>query len=111
ETVYALPQPFGLILGGTAREDAWGLDPDPATAEAIVERCARIHPRLADAKILDHRVGLRPARSNVRIEAERLPGGALCVHNYGHGGAAITGWWGCAQDAVQLLEAGHAADG
>ncbi|MBC6461585.1 FAD-dependent oxidoreductase [Actinomadura sp. HBU206391] len=109
DTVYALPQPYGLILGGTAREDAWGVVPDPATAEAIVKRCARIDPRLADAKILDHRVGLRPSRSSARIEAERLPGGALCVHNYGHGGAGITVSWGCAQDAVRLMESSREA--
>ncbi|WP_435240969.1 FAD-dependent oxidoreductase [Streptomyces cucumeris] len=102
DTMYALPQPYGLVLGGTAREHAWGLEPDPATAEAIVARCARIHPGVAKARILAHRVGLRPARARVRLEAEQLPGGARLVHNYGHGGAGVTVSWGCAHQAAHL---------
>ncbi|MEV0598556.1 FAD-dependent oxidoreductase [Streptomyces sp. NPDC050315] len=104
-TTYVLPQPYGVVLGGTAVEGAWSTEPDPAVAEAIVARCARIHPALADARILAHRVGLRPARPAVRLEAERLPGGGLCVHNYGHGGAGVTVAWGCADEVVRLLDA------
>ncbi|MFW6690785.1 FAD-dependent oxidoreductase [Streptomyces sp. MAR4 CNX-425] len=104
-TLYALPQPYGLVLGGTAVEDAWGTDPDPAAAAGIVARCARIVPEVADAEVLAHRVGLRPARPAVRLEAELLPGGARCVHNYGHGGAGVTVAWGCAEEAAELLEA------
>ncbi|MGW7556705.1 FAD-dependent oxidoreductase, partial [Streptomyces rimosus] len=101
-TTYILPQPYGVVLGGTAREGAWSREPDPATARAIVERCARVHPKLAHARVLAHRVGLRPARNSVRLETERLPGGALCVHNYGHGGAGVTVAWGCADEVVRL---------
>lgn len=100
---YVLPQPYGLLLGGTADEDAWDTEPDPATAEDIVRRCARVHPELARARVLGHRVGLRPYRPSVRLESERLPGGARCVHNYGHGGAGVTVSWGCALDAAQLV--------
>ncbi|MET8181459.1 FAD-dependent oxidoreductase [Streptomyces sp. NPDC005336] len=102
DTLYMLPQPYGLVLGGTARENAWSLEPDPATAKAIVARCARVHPRVAHARVLAHRVGLRPARSRVRLEPEELPGGGACVHNYGHGGAGVTVAWGCARDAARL---------
>lgn len=102
-TLYALPQPYGLVLGGTAVEDAWDTGPDPAVAAGIVARCARVLPRIADARVLGHRVGLRPARPAVRLEAEHLPGGALCVHNYGHGGAGVTVAWGCAEEAAELL--------
>ncbi|MET8676613.1 FAD-dependent oxidoreductase [Streptomyces sp. NPDC004647] len=109
ETTYILPQPYGVILGGTAREGAWDLTPDPGTAEAIVRRCARCHRGLAEARVLEHRVGLRPFRSRVRLEVERLPGGALCVHNYGHGGAGITVSWGCAEEAAWLIVAGGEA--
>ncbi|OKI00671.1 amino acid oxidase [Streptomyces sp. CB02923] len=107
-TTYILPQPYGVVLGGTAREGAWSREPDPATARAIVERCARVHPKLAHARVLAHRVGLRPARAAVRLEAERLPGGALCVHNYGHGGAGVTVAWGCADEVVRLAGGGTA---
>lgn len=102
ESTYILPQPFGVILGGTAEPGADGTEPDPAIAEAIIERCARVRPRLAGAAVLAHRVGLRPYRPRVRLEAERLPNGALCVHHYGHGGAGITTSWASAEDAVRL---------
>ncbi|TJZ57490.1 FAD-binding oxidoreductase [Streptomyces piniterrae] len=107
-TTYVLPQPYGVVLGGTAREDAWSLEPDPAVAAAIVARCARRFPELARARVLRHKVGLRPARPVVRLAAERLPGGALCVHNYGHGGAGVTVAWGCAEDVVRLVGAAGA---
>ncbi|MFD9222594.1 FAD-dependent oxidoreductase [Streptomyces sp. NPDC060064] len=103
-TTYFFPQPGRLILGGTADEDDWRLEPDPATAEEIVARCALIRPEIADARILGHRVGLRPARTEgVRIEAGPLPGGGLLVHNYGHGGAGVTVAWGCAEAAARLV--------
>ncbi|MGH3324270.1 MAG: FAD-dependent oxidoreductase, partial [Streptomyces sp.] len=112
ETTYLLPQPYGLLLGGTAEDGVADLTPDPAAAEAIVRRCAGVHPALAQARVLEHRVGLRPYRPRVRLETERLPDGALCVHNYGHGGAGVTVSWGCAVDAIRLLDAaavdGHA---
>lgn len=109
ETTYVLPQPYGVILGGTARADAWDRTPDPATAAAIVRRCAAYLPALADARVLEHRVGLRPVRSGVRIEPERLRCGAWCVHNYGHGGAGVTVSWGCAEEAARRVEAVAAA--
>ncbi|MFI1395603.1 NAD(P)/FAD-dependent oxidoreductase [Streptomyces sp. NPDC020681] len=103
KTAYVFPQPGRLILGGTAEEGDWRTSPDPATADAIVARCARILPELARARIIGHLVGLRPARSTgVRIESEPLPGGGLLVHNYGHGGAGVTVAWGCAQAAAAL---------
>lgn len=101
-TTYMFPQPYGLVLGGTADEHVWDPLPDPGTAAAIVERCAALRPELRDARVLAHRVGLRPARPRVRIEAVRLPGGARLVHNYGHGGAGVTVAWGCAEEAARL---------
>ncbi|MFE5934076.1 FAD-dependent oxidoreductase [Streptomyces sp. NPDC056470] len=103
ETTYFFPQPGRLILGGTAQEDDERPDPDPADAAAIVARCARVRPEIADARVLGHRVGLRPARSGgVRIAAEPLAGGGRLVHNYGHGGAGVTVAWGCALRAAEL---------
>lgn len=103
ESVYLFPQPYGLVLGGTAQDDRWDTPADPAVARAIVERCSRVRPEVAGARVLEHRVGLRPVRAGgVRLAAERLPSGALCVHNYGHGGAGVTVAWGCARDAARL---------
>ncbi len=106
-STYWFPQPGRLVLGGTAEDDDWRTDPDPATTEAIVARCARFRPEIARARVLGHRVGLRPARAaGVRIEAEPLPGGGLLVHNYGHGGAGVTVAWGCAEAAAALVSQG-----
>ncbi|MER5547424.1 FAD-dependent oxidoreductase [Streptomyces sp. NPDC002589] len=101
-STYFIPQPGGLLLGGTAEDDAWSLEPDPATATAIVARCAEIRPEIAGARVLAHRVGLRPARDAVRLERQSLPDGRVLVHNYGHGGAGITVAWGCAREAAGL---------
>jgi D-amino-acid oxidase len=101
-STYVIPQPYGLILGGTAEEDDWSLEPDPATAAAIVGRCAAVRPEIAAARVLDHRVGLRPARDAVRLERRPLPDGRALVHNYGHGGAGVTVAWGCARQAAGL---------
>ncbi|MFB7507373.1 FAD-dependent oxidoreductase [Streptomyces broussonetiae] len=105
-STYFIPQPYGLLLGGTAEEGDWSLEPVPATATAIVARCAEIRPEVAGARILAHRVGLRPARSAVRLERELLPDGRALVHNYGHGGAGVTVAWGCAREAAGLASAG-----
>lgn len=102
EMAYFFPQPGRLVLGGTAEEDAWSAEPDPAVAEAIVRRCAALRPEIAGARVLAHLVGLRPTRDTVRLERETLPDGRLLVHNYGHGGAGVTVAWGCAHMAADL---------
>lgn len=102
KSTYFIPQPGGLILGGTAEEDAWSLTPDPVIAEEIVRRCAAVRPEIAAARVIEHRVGLRPGRPVVRLERELLPGGRVLVHNYGHGGAGVTVAWGCAGGAARL---------
>lgn len=104
-TTYFFPQPGRLVLGGTAETDDWNAEPDPGTAQRIVARCARVRPEIARARIIGHRVGLRPARdAGVRIEAEPLPGGGRLVHNYGHGGAGVTVALGCARAAAGLID-------
>ncbi|WP_435609421.1 NAD(P)/FAD-dependent oxidoreductase [Streptomyces sp. C10-9-1] len=106
ETTYLLPHGDRLLLGGTAQEGGTSTEPDGPTAAAIVRRCARIRPEVARARVLGHRVGLRPCRAEgVRLEAEALPDGRPLVHNYGHGGAGVTVAWGCARTAADLVEA------
>ncbi|GGK88588.1 FAD-dependent oxidoreductase [Mangrovihabitans endophyticus] len=100
--VYWFPHGGTVLLGGTAQHDVVDTTPDPDTAAAIVARCARVEPRFAGARVVGHRVGLRPTRPTVRLEAERL-GDSLIVHNYGHGGAGVTLSWACAAEAAALL--------
>ncbi|MFE3517923.1 FAD-dependent oxidoreductase [Streptomyces sp. NPDC059166] len=103
-TTYFFPQPYGLVLGGTAEADDSRTGPDPRTAREIVARCAEVRPEIAGARVIGHRVGLRPSRdAGVRIEAEEMAGGALLVHNYGHGGAGVTVAHGCARAAARLV--------
>jgi D-amino-acid oxidase len=101
---YIVPRANDCILGGTADEGSEDLTPDPATAAAIIERCVALEPRLRDAEILEHKVGLRPGRPVVRLEAEQWAPGKLLIHNYGHGGAGVTLSWGCAAEVLRLVE-------
>ncbi|HEV7627013.1 MAG TPA: FAD-dependent oxidoreductase [Streptomyces sp.] len=103
------PAAVRTVAGRHRRRGRGDMAPDATTTAAIIRRCARVHPALAEARVLEERVGLRPYRPRVRLETERLPDGALCVHNYGHGGAGVTVSWGCAVDAVRLLDAAMSA--
>jgi D-amino-acid oxidase len=101
---YIVPRSNDCILGGTVEVNNWSLEPDEETAQAILDRCARLSPHVRNARVIEHKVGLRPGRSTVRLEAEPQTEGRLLVHNYGHGGAGITLSWGCAEEAVALFE-------
>ena len=99
---YIVPRSHDCILGGTAEENEWDLQPDPRTATGILDRCSQLEPSLAQAKILEHKVGLRPGRPAIRLEREN---GNL-IHNYGHGGSGITLSWGCAEEVLALARSG-----
>jgi D-amino-acid oxidase len=92
---YMFPHGDTVLLGGTNEEGEWDEEPKPSVAERIVAGCAAVDPRLRDAEILGHRVGLRPFRPEVRLEPEPFGDGMLW-HNYGHGGAGVSMSWGCA---------------
>ena len=96
---YVLPRSDVTVLGGTAEEDEWSREPDPAEIERIVARCTAIEPRVAGAEIVATAAGLRPGRPEVRLERE-----GRVVHNYGHGGGGFTLSWGCAQEAADLVD-------
>ncbi|MBV9823012.1 MAG: FAD-binding oxidoreductase, partial [Actinobacteria bacterium] len=99
---YLVPRADTVILGGTAEEGDAGTEVRPATAAAILARCAALVPAAASAKVRTHRVGLRPVRPTVRLDTERLPDGPV-VHCYGHGGAGVTLAWGCAVEVVRRV--------
>jgi D-amino-acid oxidase len=106
---YVLPRPDLVVLGGTAEEDDWELQPRPETSRSIVERTRLLDPRLAGAEVVGAAVGLRPSRPEVRLEPETLPDGRLVVHDYGHGGSGFTLSWGCADEVARLVEGARAA--
>ena len=96
------PQGEVVVLGGTAIGGSSDTTPDQMSADRILERCIAVEPRLAAAPVIGHRIGLRPTRPQVRVEAEQMNGAAV-IHNYGHGGAGVTLSWGCAEQVQQLL--------
>jgi len=96
EVAYVFPHGAKAVLGGTEIAGDWSLQPDPGTAERILSACADIEPRLRGTRVLEHRVGLRPVRPAVRLDAGETGDGQLLLHNYGHGGAGVTLSWGCA---------------
>ncbi|HEX9624210.1 MAG TPA: FAD-dependent oxidoreductase [Streptosporangiaceae bacterium] len=97
QITYIFPHGATAVLGGTEQPGDASRQADAATASRILRSCANVEPRLADALVLSHRVGLRPVRPFVRMETELLGGGRHVVHNYGHGGGGVTLSWGCAQ--------------
>jgi D-amino-acid oxidase len=99
---YVLPRPDVVVLGGTAEEGDGDLTPRPETTRSILERTRRLQPELADAEYIGSAVGLRPARSEVRLELTQLEDGRPLVHNYGHGGSGFTLSWGCAEEVASL---------
>jgi D-amino-acid oxidase len=101
---YVVPRAHDVVVGGTAEEGSWDRRPDPATAERILERAALLVPELARARVVGHRVGLRPARPSVRLDEQRQADGGRVIHCYGHGGAGVTLSWGCADEVLALAE-------
>ncbi len=102
EATYIVPRSQDCLLGGTKQKGHWNLTPDMATAEAIIERCAAFDPKLRDPEVIEHRVGLRPGRPEVRLELEELGPHSAVIHNYGHAGNGHTLAWGCAADVTKL---------
>jgi D-amino-acid oxidase len=101
--VYVVPRSRDIVVGGTDDEGEWDRRPDPDTAKLILERAVELVPELAAAKVVGHKVGLRPARPQVRVEREEM-GNSRVVHCYGHGGAGVTLSWGCADEVVGLVD-------
>ena len=98
---YIVPRSNDMILGGVAQEGNWSLEPTKEDRNFILEKCSKIIPDLKNAEIIEDIVGLRPGRSEVRLEKEQISGKAI-IHNYGHGGSGVTLSWGCAEEVVEL---------
>jgi D-amino-acid oxidase len=96
-----------LVLGGLVQPGEWdtSLTMDDLEVSSMVERCRSFLPVLSKARLVSDgpvRAGLRPARhGNIRLEAEP---GTRTVHCYGHGGSGVTLSWGCAAEAVDIVD-------
>jgi D-amino-acid oxidase len=94
---YVVPRSRDIVVGGTEEDGAWDRRPDPEVADDILRRATSVVPELARARVLSHRVGLRPARPATRLERV-----GDVIHCYGHGGAGVTLSWGCADEVTAL---------
>jgi D-amino-acid oxidase len=100
---YVVPRSTDIVVGGTEEEGSWDPAPDEAVAKDILTRARELVPELRRAKVVGHRVGLRPARPVVRLEEAAATSGQQIVHCYGHGGAGVTLSWGCADEVAALV--------
>ncbi|HCJ55077.1 NAD(P)/FAD-dependent oxidoreductase [Glutamicibacter arilaitensis] len=100
---YIIPRRTDIIVGGTDVANDYNLEVDAQTAEDMLSRATGLVPQLAGCEVLEHKVGLRPARETIRLE--RIDGHAMpVIAAYGHGGAGVTLSWGTAQHVVELLQ-------
>ena len=99
---YIIPRLNDIVLGGTAQPNNWSLEIDPKDTEDILRKAKLLSPAFNDVEVIEQKVGLRPARDEVRLEVERFEDKAV-IHNYGHGGAGYTLSWGCANDVKELV--------
>lgn len=104
ELTYVLPRRDDVVVGGSATEGDEDLRPRDDLARRILDRACRLVPELRSARVRAHRVGLRPVRSAVRLEAVAHDDGVV-VHCYGHGGAGVTLSWGCADEVLATVRA------
>jgi D-amino-acid oxidase len=100
---YIVPRSSDCLLGGTYQADNWDMNVDKKIAKEILERTITLLPSMGQVEILEHKVGLRPGRSEVRLELEIINGRPV-VHNYGHGSIGHTLSWGCAKEVVRRIE-------
>ena len=99
---YTIPRSDVTVLGGTAQVDDWGMDIRAEDNDLILSKVEALWPELDRSRIIGGAVGLRPSRSEVRLEVEYI-GERRVVHNYGHGGAGVTLSWGCAEEVANLV--------
>ncbi|XP_017041293.1 D-aspartate oxidase [Drosophila ficusphila] len=101
---YIIPNTESVVLGGTHQEQDYNTRVCQQDKRLIVDGCRRFIPGLEHTESLFDWVGLRPGRTQLRLEAERR-GRKLLIHNYGHGGSGVTLCWGCADDVLDILKA------
>ena len=98
---YTIPRTNVTVLGGTAQVDDWDLEIREEDNDLILAKVEAVWPDLDRSKIVGGTVGLRPSRTEVRLEEEDI-GGRRVNNNNGHGGAGVTLSWGCADEVVSI---------
>jgi D-amino-acid oxidase len=102
-TTYIVPRSQDCLLGGTFQFHDYNTQVDEEIATGILQRCATFYPALRTSEILQHGVGLRPGRDDVRLEVEAFSERCTLIHNYGHAAYGHTLSWGCAAEVASLV--------
>lgn len=98
--MYVIPRTNDCILGGVDEEiERWTTDDEEIAA--ILARCTAATKLPWPSKKPEAFVGVRPERSEVRLELDANDRWA--IHCYGHGGAGFTVSWGCAEEVASLV--------
>eukprot|EP01024_Parvocaulis_polyphysoides_P036265 TRINITY_DN3225_c2_g1_i1.p2 TRINITY_DN3225_c2_g1~~TRINITY_DN3225_c2_g1_i1.p2 ORF type:complete len:350 (+),score=58.83 TRINITY_DN3225_c2_g1_i1:38-1051(+) len=104
---YVIPHVDKVVLGGTRQKDNWRLENSEEDVENILTNVQQILPQITKDDIIGKWAGLRPSRTQVRLETEikKLKNGSemKIVHNYGHGAWGVTLHWGCAKEVAELV--------
>ncbi|ESO92419.1 hypothetical protein LOTGIDRAFT_120886 [Lottia gigantea] len=101
---YVIPGSKNVVLGGTYQEGNWNMQASKSDSTGVWERCLKLVPSLKNSEIDYHWVGLRPTRTQIRLELdETTSSNCPIIHNYGHGGSGVTLHWGCAGEVVKLV--------
>ncbi|XP_063422409.1 D-aspartate oxidase-like [Mytilus trossulus] len=104
---YIIPNGDVISIGGTREKGNYNTDIDKTDSKDVMDRCLNLWPPLKGCKVVEEWVGLRPARSPLRLEPEILKtkkGPLKIVHNYGHGSNGIALSWGTAIHAAKLVK-------
>jgi len=103
---YIIPNQDSVVLGGTHDKDRWDTAPTAQVTKFILQGCVALEPSLKEAELIYEWVGLRPGRTQLRLEREdkTVDGKTMTIlHNYGHGGSGLTLFYGCALKVADLL--------
>lgn len=70
ETTYIIPNRDCVVVGGTGQVGDWRAHASLDDAESVLARAAQLLPSIAGAEVVEHWAGLRPGRTEVRLEME-----------------------------------------
>jgi D-amino-acid oxidase len=99
--LYIVPRKDAIIVGGTYEERVEIETTEHSTIERILNNAYEVFPELKQQKVIGGWAGIRPYRSEVRVEHEESTN---IIHNYGHGGSGFTLSFGCAEEISAIVD-------